>query len=131
MIYILILLDIIITNYTKYHTFFFILYLYNKSYKYYLITGLILDLIIFNSIFNTIILSILYIINKSFKNLNYQNILVYLFINLFNYIFYIVLSNLIYQNNIGNILYTIGFNLIINMIFYILGRNNLIKMTYN
>jgi len=67
MIYLMITLDVIINNYTKYTSFFFIIYLYNKSYKYFLLTGLILDLIIFNTFFiNTLILSIMFMFNKIF-----------------------------------------------------------------
>ena len=54
MIYIL--LDILINNFTKYISFFFIVYLYNKTYKYYLYIALILDFIIFDTFFyNTFI----------------------------------------------------------------------------
>ena len=49
MILLLILLDILINNYTKYSSYFFLIYLYNKPYKYYLLTGIILDFIIFNT----------------------------------------------------------------------------------
>ncbi len=118
MIYLLILLDIILNNYSNFNTYFFILYLYNKSYKYYLITGLILDLIIFKGIYNTLILSIIFILNKLFNNLNKKNIYNYLYINLFNYIIFILISNLLLSNNIKNILFTIGYNLVVNLLFY-------------
>ena len=121
MIYLLILIDILINNYTKYTTYFFIVGLYNKSFKYFLITGLILDLVIYNSFFiNTIILIIIFILNKIFKGLNKRNIANYIFINLFNYILFIILSNIIIINTPTNILINIGENLFINLTFYLL-----------
>lgn len=120
MILLLILLDILINNYTNYYSYFFLIYLYNKSYKYYLLTGIILDFIIFNTYFyNIIILSLMYIINKIFKDLNKNNFYVFMFYMLFNYLTYIVLSNILI-NGMYNILINIGFNLLINLLFYIL-----------
>ena len=120
MILLLILLDILINNYTNYSSYFFLIYLYNKPYKYYLLTGIILDFIIFNTYYyNIIILSLMYIINHIFKDLNKNNLYVFMFYMLFNYITYIVLSN-IFINGMYNILINIGFNLIINLLFYIL-----------
>jgi len=119
MIYIL--LDILINNFTNYISFFFIVYLYNKTYKYYLYIALILDFIIFETYFyNIIILTIIYTFNKIFKDLNKNNFLVFFFINMFNYLLYIILSNIIVFNNVDNILLSIGSNLFINTIFYIL-----------
>ncbi len=121
MIYLLILLDIIITNYSPYTSLFFLIYLYNKSYKYYLLVGLILDLIVFNTyLFNLIILSLMYIMNQIFNNLNKNNFWVYSFFLLFNFISYIILSNLFNLNSIYHILLSIGSNLLINLIFYLL-----------
>ena len=121
MIYFLILLDILINNYTKYTSLFFLLYLYDKPYQYYLLTGLILDLLIFNSLFiNTIILSLMFWLNKIFKDLNKKNFYNYIFFLTFNYIIYIFLTNIFMLNNISNILIYIGSNLIINLLFYIL-----------
>lgn len=123
MIYFLIFIDILLNNYSNFNTYFFIIYLYNKKYKYYLLTGLILDLIIFKNIYNIIILTIIYFLNKIFKDLNKNNIYNYLFINSFNYLVYIVLSNLLVFNNIKDILLSIGLNLIINLLFYLLSYN--------
>lgn len=121
MIYFLILLDIIINNYTPFTSFFFLIYLYQKPYKYYLLTGLILDFLIFNTYFyNLLILSLMYLMNQIFNNLNKNNFYVYLFFLLFNYLSYIILSNILNLNSIYNILISIGTNLFINMIFYIL-----------
>ena len=100
MILLLVLLDILINNYTKNSSYFFLIYLYNKPYKYYLLTGIILDFIIF-------------------KDLNKNNFYVFIFFMIFNYITYIVLSN-IFLNGMYNILVNIGFNLIINLLFYTL-----------
>ncbi len=126
----LLLLDILINNYTPYTSFFFILFLYNKTYKYYLITGLFLDLVIFNTHFyNLIILTIMYFSNKIMRELNKNNFGVFLFINAFNYLLFIILSNLLTFNNIPYILVSIGSNLVINLTFYILSfrllKNNL------
>ena len=119
MILLLILLDVLINNYTRYYSYFFLIYLYNKPYKYYLLTGIILDFIIFNTYFyNITILSLMYIINKIFKDLNKSNFYIFIFYMLFNYITYIILSNILI-NSMYNILINIGFNLIINILFYI------------
>ena len=64
MIYFLLIFDILVNNYSQYTSYFFIINLYNKPYKDYLITALILDLIIFKSYYNIIILSLMYLINK-------------------------------------------------------------------
>ena len=123
MIYLLVILDILLNNYSNFNTYFFIIYLYNKNYKYYLLTGLILDLIIFNSFYNTIILSIIYLFNKIFKDLNKNNIYNYIYINSFNYLMYIILTNVFVLNSIKEILLSIGYNLLINVFFYILSYN--------
>jgi len=123
MIFGLILLDVLINNYTKYTSYFFIIYLYNKSYKYYLITGLILDFIIFDKLLmNTLVLTIMFFINKLFKDLNKNNIYYYIFVNFFNYLLFIIISNLLSINSIYNILIIIGKNLVINVLFYILSH---------
>ena len=123
MIYLLLPVDILINNYTPYTSFFFLMYLYNKKYSYYLITALILDLVIFKSFYNIIILTIIYFINKIFKDLNKNNIISYLFIMLFNYILYIFLSNIIMSNSIFNILIKIEKNILFNLILYTLSFN--------
>ncbi len=130
MIYVLLIIDILINNYTKYTSYFFITYLYNKPYKYYLITALILDLVIFKGLYNTIILTFMYLCNKIFKPLNKNNLFSYLFITIFNYIFYILFSNLLLFNNITIILIKIGKNLIFNLIFYLLSFNLARKEKY-
>ncbi len=122
MIYLLLLLDILINNYTSYTSFLFLIYLYDKSYKHYLLTGLILDLIIFRKPYNIIILTIMYFINKIFKDLNKKNVLNYLLILVFNYIIYILLANIL-LSKITIILVKIGQNLIFNLILYLLGFN--------
>ena len=78
MIYLLLLLDILINNYTRKTSMLFLIYLYDKPYKDYLLTSLIFDLIIFRCPYNIFILTIMYFINKLFKNLNKKNILNYL-----------------------------------------------------
>ena len=121
MIFLLILLDILINNYTNFTSYFFLIYLYNKPYKYYLLTAIILDFIVFNTYFyNIIILSLMYVINCIFKDLNKNNFYVFMFFTLFNYITYILLSNLIVLNYFPTSLINIGYNLIINIIFFAL-----------
>ncbi len=121
MIYFLLVLDILVNNFTKYTSYFFIIYLYQKPFKYYLLTGLILDFLIFNTMFlNTIILLIMYFLNYMFKDLNKANFGNYILITCFNYLMYIILTNLVMTKNLDYILIQIGLNLTINLIFYIL-----------
>ncbi len=122
MIYFWILLDVLISNYTKYTSYFFLIYLYDKEYKDYLLTGLILDLIVFNNMhfLNVFILSIIYVLNKLFKNLNKENIFSFIYYNLFNYIIYIILTNLISFNSFNTTLIMIGKYLFLNILFYLL-----------
>lgn len=128
MIFILFFLDILINNVTIYTSFFFIIYLYNKTYKFYLYVGLILDLIIFDTLFiNIIILSIIYLMNKLLKDLNKYNFYNFLFITIYDYLLYIIISNLISWNNLNYVFLSIGSNLIINLIFYILSYKLIIK----
>ena len=124
MIFLLLFLDVILYNFTSYLSYFFIIYIYNKKYKYYLLTGLILDLIIFiKPLIVTLILSIIYLINYTFKTLNKNNVYNYIFINVFNYILFIILSNIILMHNFSNIFLNIGNSLFINIIFIILTFN--------
>ncbi len=121
MIFLLLLLDILINNYTSFTSYFFLVYLYDKPYKYYLLTGLILDLIIFNTYFyNIVILSIIYLFIKIFKDLNKKNFYIFMFFCTYTYILFIVFSKLITFNNFNNILISIGSNLLINLLFYAL-----------
>ena len=128
MIYPLIFLDILINNYSPYTSFFFLAFLYQKSYKYYFLTALILDFIVFNTYYyNLIILTIMYFLNKIFTFLNLDNILSYLFFFLFNYNAYIILSNLMALTSIRSLFVSLGSNLLINMFFYLLCYNILSK----
>ena len=61
----------------------------------------------------------MYVINGIFKSLNKNNFYVFMFYMLFNYITFIILSNILI-NGMYNILINIGFNLIINLLFYLL-----------
>ena len=127
MIYLLIIIDILVNNFTKYTSLFFIIYLYNKKYKDYLLVGLILDLLIFHTFYNTLILSILFLLNKIFKELNKDNFYNYIFICIFNYLIYIILSNILLKTKITIMLTKIGKNLLINLIFYILSFHNIMR----
>ena len=128
MIFILFCLDIFINNFTIYTSFFFIIYLYNKTYRYYLYVGLILDLIILDTYFiNVIILSIVYLMNILLKDLNKYNFYNFLFITIYDYLIYIIASNLIELNNLNYVFLSIGSNLIINLVFYILSYKLIIK----
>ncbi len=121
MIYGLLMLDILLNNYSPWGTYFFIIYLYDKKYKDYLLTGIILDLIILRTgLLNTAILSIMYILNMLFDDLNKKNVYIYIYINMFNYLLFIILSNILLINSINKILLTIGNNIFINILFYIL-----------
>lgn len=121
MIYLLFLIDILINNFTKYTSYFFIVFLYNKPYKCYLLVGLILDLIVFDTYFyNLIILTIIYFLNRLLSDLNKNNFYNYVFINAFNYLMFIILTNSLNFNNIENILLILGSNLLVNILFYIL-----------
>lgn len=121
MVYLLLLLDILINNYTAYSSYFFIIYLYNKPLKYFILTGLILDFVIFDTLFlNTFILIIMYFINNVFSILNKNNIYNYVFVNIFNYLLFIILGSIIRVNSVSNTLIIIGSNLFINGIFYLL-----------
>ena len=85
---------------------------------------LILDLVIFNHPFyNLIFLSAIYLLNKVFTDLNKNNILNFIFINTFNLIVYIILSNLSSYFSIPVILINIGNSLFINLLFYMLSYN--------
>lgn len=118
MIYLSIILDVLIYNYTSLKSFFFIRYLYNKGIIYYICSGVFLDIIVFHSFFiNTIILIIIYCINKLFKYFNKSNYIIYLIINLFNIILFIILTNLCNLNSIKYTLILIGNSLIINILF--------------
>lgn len=125
---IFLLLDILIYNYTIYNSYFFLVYLYNKTYLYYLSIGLLLDLIVLNTYFiNTIIISIIYLINLFFKRYNIYNKYIYLLVLLIDYIVFISLSNLYVLSNYKIILYNIGINLIINIIFYYLCYKSILR----
>ena len=120
MIYILFLLDIILYNFTSYTTYFFIIYLYNKPYKYYLLCGLILDLVIFETKFlNLISLTMIYLLHKLFNDLNKHHFYHYVYIHLFNYLAFVILSNILFTN-FSTIFYKIGINLFVNLLFYAL-----------
>ena len=120
MIYFLILLDVLLNNFTNYTSYFFIIYLYKKGFSSYLLVGLIMDLILFNSFICTIVLIIMYMLNKVFKELNKNNGFNYIFINLFNYNLFILLTNLFLSNSLFNTLILLGNNLFINILFYVL-----------
>ena len=116
-----ILLDVIMGNYSIFNTYFFIPFLYRKSYKHYLLVGLILDLIIFRCIFyNTIILTILYLLNIFFRNLKKNNVINYVIVSIINYILFIMISNIIFNNNFINIFNIIIYNFLINLFFIFL-----------
>lgn len=59
-------------------------------------------------------------LNKLLKELNKNNFYNYIFICMYDYLLYIIMSNLIVFNNLDYIFISIGSNLIINIIFYIL-----------
>lgn len=127
MIFLWIILDVLLNNFTSFTSFFFIVTLYNKPYKYFLFVGLMFDFILFNTYFyNIIIFTIIYFMNYLLKDLNKNNFYNFVFVNIYNYILYIILSNILF-NNINNLLLTIGNNLLINLLFYVLSYRIYIK----
>ena len=117
MIYPLIFLDLLINSYSHFCTYFFLIFLYNKSYLSYLLVGLIFDLLLFNTYFiSTIIFTIIYFSNKIFKDIDKESFLNYLLINLFNFELFIILSNIIF-NNFMNSISVIGKSILLYLIF--------------
>lgn len=120
MIYVLMLIDILAYNYTRYNTYFFLVGLYNKNYLYYLSFGLVMDFIVMDVfLINTLIITVIYYINNFFKKFNLNNFWVYL-VNLgVDYILYIGLTNIVHFD-LSKILIMIGNGLLINGLFYLL-----------
>ena len=120
---ILLILDILIYNFTAYNSYFFllsILFYRDKDYMKILFIGLILDLIILNKLFiNTFILLLIFIINKRIFKLKNKNLKSYLLITNFNFLLYNILLSLIYSFNLK----VFSMSFIINIIFYLLSYN--------
>ena len=121
---ILLVLDILIYNFTSYNSFFFLIslnFFTNKDYLKVILLGLTIDLILLNTPFiNTIILFLLFLINKKFIKLHNRSLIDYLYINLLNLGIYNLILIIINQNlNLMNFL----ISLIINILFYLLSYN--------
>ena len=83
MIYVL--LDILIYNFTTYHSYFFLINITNKSYLYNLIVALFIDVFITKTFgLNLILVSLLYLLSRVFIKINLNNILIYSLVNIIN-----------------------------------------------
>jgi len=128
MIWLLLILDILIYNFTSYSSYFFIISicLCDKKDLYKLILiGLFLDLIVFDKLFiNTLIIWIIFLINKKFFKLKEKTLISFLLINNFNFLLYnIFLAFLTVNFDVLNFFES----LMINIIFYLLSYNLLKK----
>lgn len=124
MIWYLILLDILIYNYTNYKSFFFLVsvnLLKPNDYIKIALIGLFLDFIILNQFFiNTISLLILFFLNKKVFPLKSRSFCYYLMSYIFNYLTYTLILSTYNQNFNLN---TFSISLVINLIFVILSYN--------
>lgn len=114
MIYIII--DILIGNYTKYFTFFFLSNLNNKSYIYNLSCAIFLDCLVLKTYcLNIIIISIFYIIHKWLFKKAYLTYFKYVICNLiFPVLYYLITSSIFSYINFKSFISVI----IIHLIFY-------------
>ena len=128
MIWSLVLLDVLIYNYTNYKSFFFIVsinLLKPEDYIKIILIGLFLDLIILNQFFiNTISLLVLFMLNKKVIPLKNKSFYNYLISYIFNYLSYILILS-VYNQNFNLSAFCIS--LVINLIFVILSYNLLKK----
>ena len=128
MIIFLLVLDILIYNFTAYNSFFFLNLLplskRNDSFKI-LLLGLFLDFIILDKLFiNTFFLLLLLFLNKKFFSVKTKNIIDFLLINNFNFIMYNLFLSII-NCNFNILIFTQS--LLINIIFAVLSYNILKK----
>lgn len=128
MTYMLLLIDILIYNFTSFNTYFFLISLIitaPKNIVDFLIVGLIIDFIILNTpLITTIFLILLFIFNKKFLKINKRTFFNYFSINCLNLLIYLAYIIIINQNfNFEKFIIAI----IINLTFYILSYNSLKK----
>lgn len=128
MILLLLILDILLYNYTKYNSFFFLIALNlikPKDYLKVIIVGLFLDLIILNQPFiNTICLLIVFILNQKIFPIKNKTLFNFLVSSVFNFLTYILFISV--YNQIFNF-YSFIISLLIYLIFIILSYNYLKK----
>lgn len=126
MILFLILLDILVYNYTSYKSFFFLISLNlikPNDYLKVILIGFFLDFILLNQSFiNTICLLLLFVLNKKIFPLKSKSFWNYLLSNLLNYLTFILILS-IYNKSFN--LYSFIISLIINVIFIIISYNYL------
>lgn len=121
MIFLLLFLDILVGCFGKYFTYFVIVYVYNKPFKYYLLVGLLLDFILFNTYYvYVVIFSLIYLVSKLFDRFNKDKFIVYMVNILVNLLFFVVVSSVLFKNDFYRIFYIIKNGLVINIIFYII-----------
>ena len=121
MIFLLLFLDILVGCFGKYFTYFVIVYVYNKPFKYYLLVGLLLDFVLFSTYYIYIIIfSLIYLVNKLFSKFNKTNFLIYIFNVLVDLLFFVIISNILFKNDFYRIFYIMKNGLVINIIFYII-----------
>jgi len=127
MILLLLLLDLLVYNFTSYNSYFILLSLLlisDKEYFKIILIGLFLDLIFVNTYFiNTLILLILFFINKKILKISKNDMKHYFFISNFNFILYNFFLSLIYGYNIM----TFTTTFLINILFCLLSYKNVKK----
>ena len=95
---ILLLIDILIYNYTSLPSLFFIINLNDHDYLKILGVGLFLDLIVLRTLFlNTIFLTGVYLLRKYYLKINLNNFLIYYFFNLIVMLIYYLVMNLVFN----------------------------------
>ena len=100
----LLILDVLIYNYTSYCSYFFLLiplFCDQKDYFEIIIIGLIIDLILLKLPFlNTLILIVIFFLNKKIFKLKVRSLKNYLLISNLNFFIYHLVVSLIYGFNI-------------------------------
>lgn len=123
----LILLDILIFNFTSYSTYFFLLLpIFYKKQEYIIIifAGLFIDVILLNIPFlNTIILLILFFLNKKIIKLKKKTLMNFLLVANFNFAIYHLIMSFFYNFNIINF----AESFFLNFMFCLLSYNLLGK----
>ncbi len=112
------LIDILLYNFTPYHSFLFLLNINNKTCIHLLAIGLFLDFLVINTYgFITLFLLLNFLLKKIVLKVNMPNILIYYFYNLFILLVFFLLSNFLF----GAIdIMVLGKAIILNSIFILL-----------
>ena len=127
MIWLLLLLDVLIYNFTSYSTYFFLLSILITSKKdcvSIIILGLFLDFVVLSTPFvNTIILLLLFFLDKKFFKMQKRELKSFLLITNFNFVFYYFLLSALYSLDLS----TFALTFLINLLFCLLSYNLLKK----